>query len=72
MKFIDRQLVIIILIMFIPVHGLTGQDKKQNYGKATDEIFPYQRFLKAYKYHFLEPVQFYGAGREIVPPTDLK
>ena len=28
--------------------------------------------MKAYKYHFLEPMKFYGAGREKLPPTDLK
>lgn len=43
-----------------------------NYGKTTDELFPYQKFQKAYKYHFLEPIQFYGAGRDKLPPIDLK
>jgi ABC-type branched-subunit amino acid transport system substrate-binding protein len=28
--------------------------------------------MKAYKYHFLEPIQFYGAGREKLPPAGLK
>ena len=32
--------------------NLNGQDKKSNYGKASDEIFPFQRFQKAYKYNF--------------------
>jgi branched-chain amino acid transport system substrate-binding protein len=50
---------------------LSGQDNKQNYGKATDEIFPYQRYQKAYKYHFLVPLQFYGAGRDILAPANL-
>ncbi len=25
--------------------------------------------MKAYKYHFLEPIKFYGAGREKLPPA---
>jgi ABC-type branched-subunit amino acid transport system substrate-binding protein len=65
-------LTIFVLLIMIPISKLNGQENKQNYGKATDEIFPYQRFQKAYKYHFLEPVQFYGAGRELKPPIDLK
>jgi ABC-type branched-subunit amino acid transport system substrate-binding protein len=28
--------------------------------------------MKAYKYHFLEPMQFYGAGREKLAPVGLK
>lgn len=71
MKLNYRILAIFILIIMMPVSNLIGQDKKQNYGKATDEIFPYHRFQKAYKYHFLEPIQFYGAGREKLPPRDL-
>ncbi|MCX6321067.1 MAG: ABC transporter substrate-binding protein [Bacteroidia bacterium] len=63
---------IFVLTLLFPTSNLIGQDKNKNYGKASDEIFPYQRFQKAYKYHFLEPIKFYGAGREIPPPTDLK
>jgi hypothetical protein len=48
------------------------QEKKTNYGKTPDEIFPYSRFQKAYKYHFLEPIGFYGAGREKKAPSGLK
>jgi ABC-type branched-subunit amino acid transport system substrate-binding protein len=72
MKFNYRILAIVVLIIIFPISNLIGQDKKQNYGKATDEIFPYQRYQKAYKYHFLEPLKFYGAGREVPPPKDLK
>lgn len=69
-----KSLVIAILLLLIvfPVSVLKGQDKKQNYGKASDELFPYQKYAKAYKYHFLVPLQFYGAGRELHPPVDLK
>jgi branched-chain amino acid transport system substrate-binding protein len=72
MKLNYRFLATVVLIIIFPVSILIGQDKKQNYGKAPDEIFPYQRYKKAYKYFFLEPVQFYGAGREKPAPTDLK
>ncbi len=65
-------LAIVILIILFPISNLNGQGKSQNYGKAPDEIFPYHRYTKAYKYHFLEPVQFYGAGRDKLPPADLK
>jgi ABC-type branched-subunit amino acid transport system substrate-binding protein len=62
----------LLIFILIPVSILNGQDKKQNYGKAPDELFPYQKYAKAYKYHFLEPLKFYGAGREKVAPPDLK
>jgi branched-chain amino acid transport system substrate-binding protein len=61
-----------ILICLIQFSNINGQNKPLNYGKATDELFPYEKFQKAYKYHFLEPIQFYGAGRDKMPPADLK
>ena len=72
MKSKYRPLLIVFLIFVLTVFNSFGQDQKQNYGKASDEIFPYQRYQKAYKYHFLVPIQFYGAGREKLPPTNLK
>jgi branched-chain amino acid transport system substrate-binding protein len=48
-----------------------GQEKKVNYGNIPDELVAYDKYMKAYKYHFLEPIQFYGAGREKLPPKDL-
>ena len=71
MKLSCKILVILVLILS-SISTIYGQDKKQNYGKAPDEIFPYDKFVKPYKYHFLIPLQFYGAGRELKPPTDLK
>ena len=44
----------------------------ENYGNIPDELVAYDKYMKAYKYHFLTPMQFYGAGREKLPPTDLK
>jgi branched-chain amino acid transport system substrate-binding protein len=71
-------LTIIILNILIPFSVVTGQDKsvkqekKVNYGKAPDEIFPYDNYVKPYKYHFLIPLTFNGAGRELKAPLDLK
>jgi len=62
----------ILMALLLPALILNGQEQKQNYGKSPDELFPYQKFVKAYKYHFLEPIQFYGTGRELHAPADLK
>jgi ABC-type branched-subunit amino acid transport system substrate-binding protein len=72
MKAKNRTIELFLLLILIPVSILNGQENKQNYGKAPDELFPYQKYGKAYKYHFLVPLQFYGAGREKLPPADLK
>ena len=64
--------IIFIVVLMIPSKELIGQEKDLNYGKTPDEFSPYNNFQKAYKYHFLEPIQFYGAGREKLPPKDLK
>ena len=64
-----------ILISFLLINAFSlanGQEKKVNYGNIPDELVAYDKYMKAYKYHFLEPMQFYGAGREKLPPTDLK
>jgi ABC-type branched-subunit amino acid transport system substrate-binding protein len=65
-------LVIIILIVMFQGKELKGQEKDLKYGKTPDKFFPYNNFQKAYIYHFLEPIEFYGAGREKLPPKDLK
>jgi len=51
---------------------IDGQEKIVNYGNIPDELVPYDKYQKAYKYFFLEPIEFYGAGREKQPPKDLK
>jgi ABC-type branched-subunit amino acid transport system substrate-binding protein len=51
---------------------LNGQEKNQNYGNIPDALVAYDKYQKAYKYFFLTPIGFYGAGREIPPPKDLK
>lgn len=65
-------LVIFTLIVMFQGNELKGQEKDLKYGKTPDKFFPYNNFQKAYKYHFLEPIEFYGAGREKLPPKDLK
>jgi len=62
-----------LIIFLLPFSSLfSGQEKRINYGNIPDELVAYDRYQKAYKYHFLEPIKFYGAGREKVPPADLK
>jgi len=62
--------IFIAVVLFKPVE-VEGQKKDLNYGKTPDKFFPYNNFQKAYKYHFLEPIEFYGAGREKRAPKDL-
>jgi ABC-type branched-subunit amino acid transport system substrate-binding protein len=61
-----------LITLLLSASILNGQEQKQNYGKAPDELFPYEKYAKAYMYHFLNPIQFYGAGRELRAPADLK
>jgi len=58
-----------LIAAFSPAYS---QEKKVNYGNIPDELVAFDRYQKAYKYHFLEPIQFYGAGREIPAPDNLK
>jgi len=51
---------------------LAAQQPQQNYGNIPNALVAYDKYQKAYKYHFLVPLQFYGAGRETPPPKDLK
>jgi len=64
---------VLFFLMFFPGNSLlNAQEKQQNYGNIPDELVAYDKFQKAYKYHFLVPIEFYGAGREKAAPTDLK
>lgn len=60
-----------VTCLFLSV-GIQAQKKELKYGKTPDKLFPYQKFQEAYKYHFVEPIQFYGAGRDKVAPDNLK
>jgi len=66
-----RSLLFFILIFMLSYSWMNGQEKKQNYGNVPDELVAFDKYQKAYKYHFLVPMQFYGAGRELKPPTNL-
>jgi ABC-type branched-subunit amino acid transport system substrate-binding protein len=57
-----------ILISF---SWIKGQEQPANYGNIPDNLVAYDKYQKAYKYHFLTPTWFYGAGREIPAPADL-
>jgi branched-chain amino acid transport system substrate-binding protein len=72
MKLSGNILLIFVLIFLITPEWVNGQKKTENYGNIPDELVAYDKYQKAYKYHFLTPTQFYGAGREIQPPADLK
>jgi ABC-type branched-subunit amino acid transport system substrate-binding protein len=61
----------LILLLLSSVEAW-GQMYKENYGNVPKTYVAYDNYQKAYKYHFLEPMNFYGAGREIPPPKDLK
>jgi ABC-type branched-subunit amino acid transport system substrate-binding protein len=60
------------MLILMSFTRLNGQEKKSNYSNIPDELVAYDKYQKAYMYHFLEPLIFYGAGREKLPPTDLK
>ena len=70
--------VILSVFMMFSFSYLAGQDKDNDsdkdlkYGKTPNDMFPYHNFTNAYKYYFTEPMKFYGAGREKLPPKDLK
>jgi len=67
-----KNLINLILLMVLPFSWVNGQETPKNYGNIPDELVAFDKYQKAYKYHFLTPTIFYGTGREIPPPTDLK
>jgi len=72
MKPVIKSLINLILLLAFFLNQAAGQEQPKNYGNIPDELVAYDKFQKAYKYHFLTPTWFYGAGREIPAPTDLK
>ena len=60
-----KKLYLILILFLILISGSIsfGQQLPENYGNIPDELVAYDRYMKAYKYHFLEPMKFYGAGR---------
>ena len=72
MKTLIRISVNFVLFLLLSFSYVYGQEELANYGNIPDELVAYLKYRKAYKYHFIEPMQFYGAGREKPPPTDLE
>jgi branched-chain amino acid transport system substrate-binding protein len=72
MKLILKFSFALSLALMISIPVIYGQAKPANYGNIPDELVAYDKYMKAYKYHFLEPIQFYGAGREKLAPVGLK
>ncbi len=62
---------LLLVVLLVPQWGY-GQEKIRNYGNVPDELFPYDKYQKAYIYHFIKPMEFYGAGREDPAPQGLK
>lgn len=63
---------LLLLLTMVSLSLLNAQQKTTNYGNIPDELVAYDKYMKAYKYHFITPMNFYGAGREKPIPTDLK
>ena len=66
-----KVLALILLVIILPKPEVIGQEGDKNYGNAPDEFSTFSKYRKAYKYHFLKPTEFYGAGRDKKPPKDL-
>jgi len=62
----------LVIVLSVRSHEACGQEKEVKYGKTPEELFPYNNFQKAYKYHFVEPIEFLGAGRDKKPPAGLE
>ncbi len=67
-----KKLVNLVLLIMLSFLCVNGQETIKNYGNIPDELVAFDKYQKAYKYHFLTPTKFYGTGREIPAPTDLK
>jgi ABC-type branched-subunit amino acid transport system substrate-binding protein len=73
MKTILNSVVFSFLLLFLAVTIINGQQKNEdNYGNIPEDYVAYDKYQKAYKYHFLTPLEFYGHGREIPAPVGLK
>ena len=72
MKLLTRYLSFSVFAVLLAVKPAEGQQYKDTYGNIPKDYVAYDKYQKAYKYHFLEPLGFYGAGREEPPPAGLK
>ena len=63
----------LILFLVTPAASAQYQEKEdKNYGNTPDKQVPYANYQDAYKKHFVEPLEFTGAGREKPEPKGLK
>lgn len=62
--------IISCLLGFLSLPETAAQTDK-NYGRTPNEMLPYGRYQDAYIYHFHEPMDFLGAGREKPEPAGL-
>jgi len=59
------------IILLLSAEMTMAQTIPVNYGNIPDSLVAFDKYQKAYKYHFLVPTLFYGAGREKKTPSDL-
>lgn len=59
------------LILFLALPQTRAQYKEKGYGNTPDKIVPYKNYQDAYISHFVEELEFKGAGREKPEPTGL-
>jgi ABC-type branched-subunit amino acid transport system substrate-binding protein len=71
MKLYMKIQVFVFILIIISVTNAGGQKYLENYGNVPKTYVAYDKYQKAYKYHFLEPMKFYGAGRETHAPAGL-
>ncbi len=73
MKTFLNPIILSLLVIFSNVSLAYGQQLFEgNYGNVPENYVAYDKYQKAYKYHFLEPTIFHGHGREIPAPVGLK
>lgn len=61
--------VFVMILMLLT--GVSGQERKQNYGRTPDEMLPFGKFQRPYLNFFDTPQEFTGAGREKPEPKNL-
>lgn len=72
MKLLLRYLSFSVFAVLLAIKPADAQQYKDTYGNIPKDYVAYDKYRKAYKYHFLEPLGFYGAGREEPAPAGLK
>ena len=59
------------ILLFLSVQNTSAQNEEKNYGNTPERMIPYGNYQDAYKKHFVEPLEFTGAGREKPEPGGL-